>query len=116
MQDVQLGVEWLWPEYLVSDRLGEQPRFWVWHKNGRSREAGLVAEALIRIDGHNSTEPERDERRFGYLYQEALPSYMPGEPGFAEELEDRLFALFSIWARRLDAVDQELAGLARPER
>jgi hypothetical protein len=115
MQGVQLGVEWLWPEYLVSDRLGEQPRFWVWHKNGRSRDAGIVAAALKRVDSPNPIELERDERRRGYLYQEALPSYVPGELGFAAQLEDRLVDLFSSWARVLDTADQELAGVVGPK-
>jgi hypothetical protein len=109
MLGVQLGVEWLFPENLVSDRLGDQPRFWVWHQNGQSREASLVGTYLRRMNDHKASEPSRDERRRGYLYQATLPSYLPREIGFAAQLEDRLVLLFAEWARTLDAVDQELA-------
>jgi hypothetical protein len=105
MRGVQIGVERLRPENIVSDQLGAEPRLWVWHPRGRSEDAMRVREALKVLHRDPLTS---DFRRQGYLEQRALPAYLPGQRGYSEKMVRTTLNFYQTWSEVLERIDSQL--------
>jgi hypothetical protein len=108
MKGVQIGVERLRPENIVNDQLGAQPRLWVWHPHSGSDGAKRVRDALIGLQGDDLNP---DLRRRGYLEQQTVPAYLPGQRGYSETvLYQKILDFYRTWSEVLQRIDTQFSS------